>query len=55
MIDIDLDQARIAYAEGYDDGYNHGNNLNPFDYDDQPNRWQSYEQGFMSAILEEVE
>jgi trans-aconitate methyltransferase len=40
----------MAYAEGMDDGIR-GDNLNPFDSEDQNEQWKSYEAGYLAGIM----
>jgi hypothetical protein len=44
----------MAYAEGMDDGIR-GDNLNPFDSEDQNEQWKSYEAGFLAGALAEYD
>ena len=52
MIDNeDTTKINMAFAEGQDDGQK-GDNLNPFDEEDQPQQWQAYERGFTFALMD---
>lgn len=37
-----------AYKSGYDDAYESGDNLNPYDFDTP--EWFAYEDGFTDAV-----
>jgi hypothetical protein len=52
MIDNeDTTKINMAFAEGQDDGQK-GDNLNPFDEEDQPEQWHAYERGFTFALMD---
>lgn len=42
-----------AFAQGYDDAEQFGENLNP--YDEDSFEWEAYEDGFMECINAELE
>lgn len=47
---------RMAFAEGYDDAYEHfGENLNPFDEEFQSIQWKGYEKGYNQGLDKLIE